>query len=119
MVKRLSHSLLPENDSFSSRSLWVPPQYRTVYLHLVLMIFETSVLMHFSYACIFFPNIRELLKILAVLPIGNTEAERSFSCLRRLHTLLRSTMSTDRLSDLSVIAMHGNTMVALETDSIC
>ncbi|CAH3161656.1 unnamed protein product, partial [Porites evermanni] len=35
---------------------------------------------------IFFPSIRELLKILAVLPIGSTEAERSFSCLRRLHT---------------------------------
>ena len=65
---------------------------------------------------IFFPNIRELLKILAVLPIGSTEAERSFSSLRRLHTWLRSTMTTD--SDLSVIAMHGNMMVALETDSI-
>ena len=59
---------------------------------------------------IFFPNIPELLKILAVLPIGSTEAERSFSCLRRLHTWLRSTMTTDRLSDLSVIAMYGNTV---------
>ena len=68
---------------------------------------------------IFLPNIRELLKIQAVLPIGSTEAERSFSCLRRLHTWLRSTMTTDRISDLSVIAMHGNTMVALETDRIC
>ena len=67
----------------------------------------------------FFPNIRELLKILAVLRIGSTEAERSFSSFRRLHTWLRWTMTTDRLSDLSVIAMHGNTMVALETDSIC
>ena len=64
---------------------------------------------------IFFPNKRELLKILAVLPIGSTEAARSFSCLRRLHTWLRSRMTTDRLSDLSVIAMHGNTMVALES----
>ena len=68
---------------------------------------------------IFFPNIRELLKILAVLPLGSTEAERSFSCLRKLHAWLRSTMTTNRLSDLSVIAMHGNTMVALGTDSIC
>ena len=65
---------------------------------------------------IFFPNVRELLKILAVLAIGSTEAERSFSSLRRLHTWLRLTMTTD--SDLSVIAMHGNMMVALETDSI-
>ena len=37
---------------------------------------------------IFFPSIRELLKILAVLPIGSTEAERSFSRLCRLHTWL-------------------------------
>ena len=49
---------------------------------------------------IFFPNIRELLMILAVLPIGSTEAERSFSYLRRLHTWLRSAMTMDRLSDL-------------------
>ena len=41
---------------------------------------------------LFFPNIRELLKILAVLPIGSTEAERSFSCVRRIHTWLRSRM---------------------------
>ena len=63
----------------------------------------------------FLSQIYVLLKILAVLPIGGTEAERSFSCLRRLHTCLRSTMTTD----LSVITMHANTMVAVETDSIC
>jgi len=48
---------------------------------------------------IFLPNIRGLLKILAVLSIGSNEAGRSFSCLRRLHTWLRSTMTTDKLSD--------------------
>ena len=55
---------------------------------------------------LFFPNIRELLKILAVLPIGSTEAERLFSCVRRIHMWLRSRMTTDRLSDLAVIDMH-------------
>ena len=35
---------------------------------------------------IFFPNVRELLKILAVLPMGSTEVERSFSCIWRIHT---------------------------------
>lgn len=59
---------------------------------------------------IFFPNVRELLVVLAVLPIGSTEAERSFSCLRRLHTWLRSAMTTKRLSDLALIAMHGFTV---------
>lgn len=67
---------------------------------------------------IFSPNVHELLKILAVLPVGGTEAERSFSCLRRLHTWLRSTMTTERISDLAVIAMHGKA-VRLETEQIC
>ena len=62
----------------------------------------------------FFPNVRELLKIPAVLPVGSTEAERSFSCLRRLHTWLK----TDRLSDLAVIAMHGYT-IPITCEQIC
>ncbi|KAG1657396.1 repressor of the inhibitor of the protein kinase [Nymphon striatum] len=62
----------------------------------------------------FFPNVRELLSILAVLPLGSCEAEMSFSCVRRIHSWLRSSMSTDRLSDLCVIAMHGNIPVSTE-----
>ena len=67
---------------------------------------------------IFFPNTRELLKILAVLPIGSTEAERSFSCVRRIHTWLRSTMTTQRLSDLACIAMHNN-FIHISRDAVC
>ena len=66
----------------------------------------------------FFPNVRELLKILAVLPVGSTEAERSFSCLRRLHTWLRNTMKTDRLSNFVVIAMYGYT-IPITCEQIC
>ena len=42
-----------------------------------------------------FPSVRELLKVLAILPMGSTEAERSFSCIRRIHTWLRNTMTTE------------------------
>ena len=59
---------------------------------------------------IFLPNVRELLKILAVLPMGSTEAEQSFSCVRRIHTWLRSSMTTSRLSNLAVAAMHIRTI---------
>ena len=41
----------------------------------------------------FLPNVRELLIILAVLPIGSTEAGRSFSCFPRIHTWLRNAMA--------------------------
>ena len=67
---------------------------------------------------IFFPNIRELLCILAVLPIGSTEAERSFSCLRQVHTWLCSPMTEERLGNLGVLAIHGFNHIS-ETESIC
>ena len=53
---------------------------------------------------IFFPNVRELLKILAVLPMGSMEAERSFSSIRiRIHTWLRNIVTMERLSDRKIV----------------
>ena len=71
---------------------------------------------------IFFPNVRELLIILAVSPMESTEAERSFSSIRRIHTWLRSTMTTEQLSDLTVIAINANTVTIdkrLVYDKLC
>ena len=55
-------------------------------------------------------NRNELLKhpvkILTVLSMESTEAEKSFSCIRRIHNWLRNTMTIERLSDLAVIAVH-------------
>ena len=33
--------------------------------------------------------------------------ERSFSCLRQIHTWLRTTITSDRLGNLGVIGMQG------------
>ena len=60
---------------------------------------------------VFFPNARDFLKILAFLSMGSREAKRSFSCIRRILTCLRNTMTTERLSDLAVIAMHANVVI--------
>ena len=60
---------------------------------------------------IFFPNIREL-KILAVLPVG------SIRSIRRIHTWLRNTMTTEQLSDLPVIAMNAN-IVTIDKRLVC
>ena len=68
---------------------------------------------------IFFPNVRELLCIfLAILPIGSTEAERSFLCLRQVPSWLRTTMSDDRLGNLGVLALHSFDF-ELNTQTIC
>ena len=67
---------------------------------------------------IFFPNVRELLCILAVLPVGSAEAERSFSCLRQIHSWLHTTMADDRLGNLGVLALQGFD-VQLNVQQIC
>lgn len=64
-----------------------------------------------------FPNIHCLLIIACTLPISSAEAERSFSLLRRIKTYLRSTMSEERMSDLSIIAMHYGERMPV--DEIC
>lgn len=43
-----------------------------------------------------FPNIYILLKILCTLPVSTATPERTFSCLKRLKTFLRNTMSEVR-----------------------
>ena len=56
--------------------------------------------------CVFFQNIRELLKITCTLPVTSCECERSNSALKRLKTYLRSTMGHQRLSGLALLAVH-------------
>ncbi|RXM32747.1 52 kDa repressor of the inhibitor of the protein kinase [Acipenser ruthenus] len=51
----------------------------------------------------FYPNIHCLLKITATIPVTTASAERSFRCLRRLKSYLRSTMGQDRLSGLAML----------------
>ena len=52
------------------------------------------------------PELGKVVKILSVIPATSCSCERSFSCLRRLKTYLRSTMSQDRLSRLAILAIE-------------
>jgi hypothetical protein len=52
--------------------------------------------------CTVFPIIRQLLKILATLPVSTCSSERSFSTLRCLETYFRNTMTEERLNGLAL-----------------
>ena len=53
-----------------------------------------------------YPSVRNVIQIILTLPANTVEAERSFSCMRRVKTWLRSHMTSDRLSDLCVLHCH-------------
>ena len=50
-----------------------------------------------------YPSVHKALQIILALPATSVEAERSFSDMRKVKTWLRSTMRSERLSDLCVI----------------
>ena len=53
-----------------------------------------------------FSNIRTLLTICCVSPIGSTEAERAAFGIRRLKTPYRSTMRDSRKGDLNLVQLQ-------------
>ena len=53
-----------------------------------------------------FENIVTLLKLSLTLPVSSAHDERAFSCLKRVKTYLRSTMSEKRLSNLACISVN-------------
>ena len=55
----------------------------------------------------FYPNVHTVMKVLLTMPVSTASAERSFSCLRRLKTYLRNTMTDKkRLSGLALMNIH-------------
>jgi len=63
-----------------------------------------------------FPNIVKLIQLLSVIPATSATAERSFSCLRRVKTWLRSTISQTRLN--SMVILQANRLVQPHIDTV-
>jgi len=53
-----------------------------------------------------YSQLSKLIVLLLVIPATFATAERSFSCVRRLKTYLRNTMSQPRLNHLLVLYVH-------------
>ena len=54
----------------------------------------------------YFANIQILLRILYTLPVTSCSSERSFSALKRIKTNIRSSMTNDRLTSLTLLHIH-------------
>ncbi|XP_035991961.1 zinc finger MYM-type protein 1-like [Fundulus heteroclitus] len=66
-----------------------------------------------------FGQVETLVRLLLVVPVSSSEAERSFSALRRLKTWLRSTMTQNRLNHVAVCHVHKDKLDLLDKKSIC
>ena len=64
------------------------------------------------------PNFISALKTYIVIPSSTCEPERSFSTLQRLKTCLRSTITQQRLNDLTVLTTHRDETEALDLNEV-
>ena len=56
--------------------------------------------------------------MLLCTPVSNCSTERSFSCLKRVKTYLRSCISAERLSDLAIMNIEFDVTAKIEFDDI-
>lgn len=66
----------------------------------------TKALMKLGPAKRLYSQLSKLIVLLLVIPATSATAERSFSCVRRLKTYLRTTMSQPRLNHLLLLHVH-------------
>ncbi|XP_027882815.1 zinc finger MYM-type protein 1-like isoform X1 [Xiphophorus couchianus] len=66
-----------------------------------------------------FGQVETLVRLLLVVSVSSSEAERSFSALRRLKTWLRSTMTQNRLNHVAVCHVHKDKLDLLDKKSVC
>ena len=63
-----------------------------------------------------FPATMTLLKMAITLGVSSATGERSFSCVKRIKTFLRSTMTTKRLSALALLSVEKELASSLNMD---
>ena len=66
-----------------------------------------------------FPNIATVYKICLTIPVSSVSTERSFSCVKRIKSYLRSTMGQERLSSLSIINIERTMAHNINIKQIC
>lgn len=65
-----------------------------------------------------FPNFYKLLQAALTIPISSASCERSFSAMRRIKTWLRSTMTNDRFTNLSILNIEKDLSYVIESEKV-
>ena len=65
-----------------------------------------------------FPNVEILLRIYLVLMVTNCSAERSFSKLKLVKNRLRTSMTNNRLNNLSIMSIENDILRNIKFDQL-
>lgn len=65
-----------------------------------------------------FPNVSIALRIFSCMAVTNCSAERSFSCLKRIKTFLRSSIGENRLNSLALLSIEAELVSKINFNDI-
>ena len=65
-----------------------------------------------------FSEVDKLLRLYFTVPVTTCTAERSFSCLRRIKTYLRSSMTEERLNNVILLHVHKDETDQLDLEEV-
>uniref|UniRef100_A0A2S2NB80 Zinc finger MYM-type protein 1 n=1 Tax=Schizaphis graminum TaxID=13262 RepID=A0A2S2NB80_SCHGA len=65
-----------------------------------------------------YPNIDIAIRIFVCTPAANCSTERSFSCLKRIKTYLRSQIKQERLNSMAILTIESSLLVSLPYEDI-
>lgn len=65
-----------------------------------------------------YPNLYVLLQVAFTIPISSVTCERSFSCMRRIKNWMRSSMTQERFTNLSLLNIEKDLTNKLKTENI-
>ena len=60
------------------------------------------------------PNLYEMYILALVILVTSAEAERAFSCMKRIKTYLRSLMTEERLNSLAVLSLNKDIKIDID-----
>ena len=63
-------------------------------------------------------QLNKIFKIFLSVPVSSATGERSFSCLKLIKTHLRSVISQERLSDLSVLTLNKDLLEYINKEEV-
>lgn len=66
-----------------------------------------------------FPTMKKLLHVALTLVVSTAQCERSFSALRRIKNHMRTTMTNDRLADISLLSLERDLCSTFTEDTLC
>lgn len=65
-----------------------------------------------------FPNLFKLIQVGLTIPISSATCERSFSSMRRIKNWLRTSMTQEKFTDLSIINIERDLSTKIDKDTI-